>query len=131
MELVKMYINTAQSLPFVMLVVFILMDIVTGNVKAFVRNEYKSGIGISGTLKHLSLILFSLLVPPLLNLAFDVNNIDKICYIYFCSQYMVSIIENFASMGVKMPDFFMKNFRGVLDETQSLKDKEEKNEKRF
>lgn len=115
------FIEVVQSPIFMLFLSCVVVDILLGNIRAFVKGGYNSDIGIKGTLKHAGMISFILLVLPnamfFLNLGGELNGL----ILYFVFQYIMSIIENLALLGFKIPPRLLKMF-SLFNEDGSVKD---------
>ena len=105
---------------FILYIATVIVDIVLGNIKAWTNDNVNSKIGVQGTLKHVGVFTFVIVLLPPLTYYLNTNAVSITVLGYLVYQYIISIIENLGSMGFKMPDVFEKSF------TQLNKDKEEK-----
>lgn len=84
-------------------VAVILVDIITGTLKALINKDVDSHKGTSGLLKHAVLLLVVLILYPLLE-------IDGFTYAgnailtFYIAFYGLSIVENLGEMGVPIPE---------------------------
>lgn len=86
------------------LIVFMILDYVTGVIKAFMKKEISSDIGLRGIARK-SLILIVLIVAVLLDRL--INNETwlfrtVVCYFYIANE-AISLLENVAGMGLTIP----------------------------
>lgn len=90
---------------FKVLLIFIGIDYITGILKAIYNKKLNSGIGAKGIIKKIGYILIVIvagLLDTLLNSPNYIRNI--ICYMFITNEG-ISIIENWANMGINIPNF--------------------------
>lgn len=117
------FLEVIKSPMFIALVMSIVCDVLIGNIKAFVKNDYHSDVGIKGSLKHVALVSFILMVMPHVILFVDIGTDVLHVIWYFTFQYVMSIIENLGEMGIKIPKKFLKLFR-LFDEEGHQKEED-------
>lgn len=132
----KILIEAVRSLmysPYIhILVVLIFMDIVIGTAKAFILKKGDSSVGLKGLIKHslvLLLLFFVNVYLPIFNYRYVARGLD----IFFITQYLISVCENWGALGLPMPTVIRKSLVRLDDEvdrrfTDILKDR--KNNKR-
>ena len=106
---------------FILYIATVIVDIVLGNIKAWMNDDVNSKIGVQGTLKHVGVFTFVIILLPPLTYYLNNSGVAITILGYLVYQYIISIIENLGVMGFKMPDVFEKSF------TQ-LKERDDKNE---
>lgn len=104
--------NTIFNLSFLVLIGLIVIDILSGTVKAIKRKEWDSTLSKFGVLDHLVIITVIFFVDLITNL----SGIDYISAfaetfkLFFIVSYAGSIVENFGEMGIKLPKSITKYF---------------------
>lgn len=85
------------------LIVFIVLDYITGIIKAWLLKEISSARGYQGLIKK-SLVLVVIIVANMADDVFGTNGLfrNAICYIYISIE-SISILENLAASGVPIP----------------------------
>lgn len=85
------------------LIVFIVLDYITGIIKAWLLKEISSARGYQGLIKK-SLVLVVIIVANMADDIMGTNGLfrNAICYIYISIE-SISILENLAASGVPIP----------------------------
>ncbi len=129
------YIAKAMDEIFLILAVFIVLDYATGILCGMLKNggyNYKKGIrGIIKKLMYLVLILVTILLEYLIGMLIAdgglsirvEGTITTAIYIYLIGTEGLSIIQNLIILGVPVPDFMIKIFGIIRDESGNLKKK--------
>lgn len=117
-----MHFESAFKDPlFVLYTASVIVDIVLGNVRAWTTNDVASDVGVKGTLKHLGVFTFVVLLLPPLTYYLGNNAVSLGVLSYLVYQYIISIIENLGQLGFDVPTVFKQKLRQLDDEN----DKEE------
>lgn len=98
------------------LLTFIIFDIMTGTLKAFMNHTVYSKISKNGITKHITIILFCLFFSWVLNV-FKVGEYSKVLVMFYIVSYALSIFENLGEMGLPLPEWLTKRFELLKDET--------------
>ncbi|MDY6064966.1 MAG: phage holin family protein [Finegoldia sp.] len=101
-DLKQAYDLMAHSIYFHALFLAIVLDIVTGFSKAIVNKKFNSTIGTKGIIRHVLVILLSVLITPYL-LMMGFSFIAKALLGSFIVTYGMSIIENCTELGIPIP----------------------------
>lgn len=100
------------NLSFLIMVFLIVIDILSGTVKAIKRKEWNSYFSKFGILDHLLIITIIFIVDLITNL----SNLDyayafsEAFKIFFIGSYIGSIVENLGEMGIHLPKSITKYF---------------------
>lgn len=89
---------------------FMLFDIVTGLIQAFINNNPDSRKMREGLLHKIILILI-ILMSFILDYTFNLNFISKSVCLYIITMEIISILENIQKAGIKM-DWFKNIMEG-------------------
>ena len=100
---------------FILYVSGVLVDIVLGNIKAWTNGTVDSNVGVKGTLKHLGVFTFVILLLPPLSYYLGNNGVSIGVLGYLVYQYIVSIIENLGGLGFNVPSIFKDKLRQLGD----------------
>lgn len=100
----------------------LIVDIISGNIKAWTTNTLDSSVGIKGTLKHFALLAFVMIFLPTLSVYMGDRTIAQGVMLYFVYQYIISIIENMGTLGFTFPDNFAKHFKRLDNGTDQERD---------
>lgn len=101
--------DVSESFLYQLLVIFILLDVLTGIAKAIIQKRLNSGIGIKGLLIHIFVIVIQTLIALYCRVLGTVLFSQAIC-IYFVGFYGISLCENAHFIGVPLPNNFKKFF---------------------
>ena len=88
----------------------IVLDILTGLLKAGVTGKIDSRIGIKGITKHTTIVLLIIsmgVITRLINLQW----VSQSFCLYYILQYIFSILENLDVMGVPFPLWLRNSFK--------------------
>lgn len=100
------------------LVTLIILDYITGVLKAIYNKELSSEIGIKGIIRKV-LILIVVGITVLLEQNLGIPAIREMVIMFFIANEGISLLENIAQMGIKFP----KKLKDIL---LQLREKEEK-----
>ena len=104
--------STSRNDYIFFLLILILVDFITGNAKAWKWNVSDSSVGLKGIIKHSLTFLFYFLLLAFFKYV-QMEEIGMIFIYLILFNYVLSIMENLAVMGVYMPKFLRAK---VLDE---------------
>ena len=104
--LIKHFETAFRDPLFVLYVSCVLVDIVLGNIKAWTNGTVDSNVGVKGTLKHLGVFTFVIVLLPPLSYYLGNNGVSLGVLAYLVYQYIVSIIENLGGLGFDVPSIF-------------------------
>lgn len=105
-----LYLVGDITMPFIILLVFMCTDYITGLLLSAVFKKSKktesgglsSEIGFKGLIKKVCIII-SVIVANLLDYVLDTNYIRNVVIISFMTNEVISIIENLGLIGIKIP----------------------------
>ena len=98
------------------LLLFIIFDIITGTLKAFITNTVYSKINRQGITSHITIFLFCIFFSWVFCF-FDVNEYSNVLIMFYIVSYGLSIIENIGLMGLPLPQWLIEKFKVLQDET--------------
>lgn len=114
------------DLEFKYLITVIILDIITGLIKAFIKKEINSSISFKGILKKFSYFII-LSISVILGNILGINTILRNIVIYsLILNEMISILENLTATGIKIPKALMESlkvFSNQLEDENLLKKK--------
>jgi len=120
------YIIGGWQLLLTILVVFMVIDIATGLIKALIKRKLNSKIGYKGFLKKAAIMLVIILANWLDMLTISEVPVFKTIAIYFyIGMEGLSILENLSQIGVPIPRVISKYINQLAKE-EIPTDKEEK-----
>lgn len=94
----------AWDVALLVLVAFIVLDYITGVVRAYINKELSSALGAKGILKK-AMIFIILICAVLLDRLINADNWifrTIVCYFYIANEG-ISLLENCSSLGVPIP----------------------------
>ena len=91
------------DLPLKILLAGMMLDYVSGMLKAFYFGEVSSKAGYKGLIKKVG-ILFTIVVANLTDLILGLTVFRSAICMFFCMNEFISILENISAMGVPIPD---------------------------
>lgn len=115
------YLFGSFDLALQVLVVFMILDYLTGVLYAFLTNQLNSEVGFKGLVKKL-MILVVLIIAVMLDRILGVNGWPfrtLVCYFYIANEG-ISLLENVANIGIPIPN----KIRNALEQLNKDDDKE-------
>src|SRR5574344_963309 len=95
------------------LLLFIVLDYITGILKAIYQKKLNSDISSKGIIKKFGYIFIVILAATLDTLINDNYHIRQMIVYMFIANEGISIIENWASMGIKIPNIIKEKFADI------------------
>lgn len=108
------------------LLTFLIIDYVTGVLRAIYTKKLNSRIGAKGIIKKMGYILIVVVASLLDQLLNTTNNIRNIIIYMFIANEGISILENWASMGIKIPKILKDKFNNINKENEEFIDDNKK-----
>ena len=118
-QIVEAYSRIAHISHYHVFIIAVALDIFTGYVKAFVTKDLDSKVGLTGILKHLSIVGMVLLICPYLWLL-GYSAIAIFLLYSIAATYGISIIEN---VDVISPNRIPKSIGAFLRRVKEESDK--------
>ncbi len=109
------------DLPLQILLTAMVLDYISGMLKAFYLEEVSSKVGYKGLIKKVG-ILFTVVVANLTDLILGLTVFRSAICMFFCMNELISVLENVALLGVPIPEFLSSK----LIQTKDISIKEEK-----
>ena len=105
------------------LLIFIIMDYVTGVAAAFKTKTLKSSVGFEGLMKKGAIFLIVILAAQLDRITGNAAGVFRTSTaFFFIANDGLSIVENVGEMGVKLPGFLTKALTKLRDENEAAGD---------
>lgn len=98
------------------LLVFILLDYITGVCEAITNKKLNSIIGAKGIIKKIGYLLIVALSVQLDTITGETGAIRTLVIYFFVANEGISILENWGSMGLPLP-------KKIIETLEQLKDK--------
>lgn len=92
----------------------IVLDILTGMIKAWVNKTLNSTIGRRGLVEHLIVLVLGVTVYPYLNFI-GFEEVATAFIFFFIATYGLSLIENLSAIGVPFPKGIKKRLEKIKD----------------
>lgn len=103
------------------LLIFVVIDYVTGMIKAGIRKEWNSTLGFKGILKKIG-ILTLIAVAAQIDVLTNMNGVVRTLVIYyFVANEGLSILENLAQSGVPIPEFLKSKLIKLKEDSDNGK----------
>lgn len=96
----------------------IIIDVLTGLLKAVATGNLDSRIGLKGMIKHTTIVLL-VLVMGITTRLINMQWVSQSFCLYYSLQYIFSILENLDKMGIPFPLWLRNSFKRMgqdLDE---------------
>ena len=93
------------DLPLKILLAGMVLDYISGMLKAFYFREVSSRIGYKGLIKKTG-ILFTIVVANLTDTILGLTMFRSAICMFFCVNEFISVLENVSVIGVPIPDIF-------------------------
>ena len=115
-------ILTGYDTLFKALLIFIILDYLSGVMRAIYTKKLSSKIGAKGIIKKIGYIVLIVVVEILDILLKDNGYLRNIIIYMFIANEGISILENWSAMGIKVPDIIkdkFSNLKGGDDDEQN------------
>ena len=100
------------------LLIAIILDYVTGLIKAFVTKELSSKIGIRGIVKKVSILFIVMLAVLIDKVTGETGAIRTLVIYYFVANEGLSVLENLGQAGVPIPRSIKKALKVMKKENK-------------
>lgn len=103
----------------------VITDVLTGFLKSLIAKKTSSSKGISGLIKHSTLLLIASMLYPYLDI-YGAGGMADTLLIFYILFYAISIVENLGEMGIPVPVWLKKYIYKLSDEYREGKNDEQK-----
>ena len=103
----------------------VISDILTGFLKSLIAKNTTSSKGISGLIKHSTLLLIASVLYPYLDI-YGAGGMADTLLVFYILFYAISIVENLGEMGIPVPVWLKKYIYKLSDEYRGGKNDEQK-----
>jgi len=108
------------------LLIFIIMDYITGVGAAFKTKTLKSSVGFEGLMKKGAIFLIVILAAQLDRITGNAAGVFRTATaFFFIANDALSVLENVGEMGVKLPAFLTNALTKLRDENEGVGDNSE------
>ena len=116
-------ILTGYDTLFKALLIFIVLDYLSGIMRAIYTKKLSSKIGAKGIIKKIGYIVLIVVVEILDILLKDNGYLRNIVIYMFIANEGISILENWSAMGIKLPAIIKDKFSNMKGGDESEQDK--------
>lgn len=103
----------------------VITDILTGFLKSLIAKNTTSSKGISGLIKHSTLLLIASVSYPYLDI-YGAGGMADTLLVFYILFYAISIVENLGEMGIPVPTWLKKYIYKLSDEYRKENNDEQK-----
>lgn len=103
----------------------VITDVLTGFLKSLIAKKTSSSKGISGLIKHSTLLLIASMLYPYLDI-YGAGGMADTLLVFYILFYAISIVENLGEMGIPVPVWLKKYIYKLSDEYREGKNDEQK-----
>ena len=100
------------------LVVAIVLDYVSGMIKAYNKKQLSSKIGFSGILKKIGILILVMLSVLVDRVTGDTGAIRTLVIYYFVANEGLSVLENLGESGIPIPNAIKKALKVLKDQSK-------------
>lgn len=100
------------------LLIAIVLDYISGIIKAFVTKQLSSKIGFKGILKKVSILIIVMLAVLVDKVTGETGAIRTLVIYYFVANEGLSILENLGQSGVPIPQNIKKALKALKKESK-------------
>lgn len=112
------YLVGGLDVAMVCLLVAIVLDYVSGVIKAYVTKQLSSQIGFRGIIKKVAILIIVMLAVLVDRVTGDTGAIRTLVIYYFVANEGLSIIENLGQTGVPIPQSIKKALKALKKENK-------------
>ena len=106
------------------LLIFIIMDYITGVAAAFKTKTLRSSVGFEGLMKKGAIFLIVILAAQLDRITGNAAGVFRTSTaFFFIANDALSVLENVGEMGVRLPAFLTNALTKLRDEKESASDR--------
>lgn len=105
------------------LLVFIVLDYLSGVMRAIYTKKLSSKVGAKGIIKKIGYIVLIVVVEILDILLKDNGYLRNIIIYMFIANEGISILENWSAMGIRVPDIIKDKFSNMKGGDENEQDK--------
>lgn len=103
------------------LLIAILLDYLSGILKAFITKELSSTIGIKGIIKKIAILLLVMLAVLVDRVTGESGAIRTLVIYYFVANEGLSILENLGEAGIPIPSIIKDSLKALKKESKGNK----------
>ena len=115
---VTIYIFGGIDAALLCLLIAIVLDYISGIIKAYITKQLSSTIGLKGILKKVGILCIVALSVLVDRITGETGAIRTLVIYYFVANEGLSILENLAASGVPFPDSLRKSLKVLKKENK-------------
>lgn len=100
------------------LIVAIVLDYLSGMIKAYNKKQLSSKIGFSGILKKIGILILVMLSVLVDRVTGDTGAIRTLVIYYFVANEGLSVLENLGESGIPIPNAIKKALKVLKDQSK-------------
>lgn len=100
------------------LLIAIVLDYISGIIRAFIKKDLSSRIGFKGIVKKVSILLIVMLAVLIDRVTGETGAIRTLVIYYFVANEGLSIVENLGQAGVPIPQSIKKALKTLKKENK-------------
>ena len=112
------YLLGGLDIAMTCLLIAIILDYVSGMLKAFITKQVSSKIGFKGILKKVSILLVVMLSVLIDRVTGETGAIRTLVVYYFVANEGLSVLENLGQAGVPIPQSIKKALKALKKESK-------------
>lgn len=112
------YLIGGLDIALVCLLIAIILDYISGIIKAYMTKELSSKIGLKGILKKVGILLIVMLSVLVDRVTGETGAIRTLVIYYFVANEGLSILENLGQAGVPIPESIKKALKVLKKENK-------------
>ena len=112
------YLLGGFDVALIALVIAIVLDYISGVLKAYVTKELSSKVGLKGIIKKVGVLLIVMLAVIIDNVTGGTGAIRTLVIYYFVANEGLSVIENLGQAGVPIPQSIKKALKALKKENK-------------
>jgi len=112
------YLLGGLDIAMTCLLIAIILDYVSGMLKAFITKQVSSKIGFKGILKKVSILLVVMLAVLIDRVTGETGAIRTLVVYYFVANEGLSVLENLGQAGVPIPQSIKKALKALKKENK-------------
>ena len=112
------YLIGGLDIALVCLLIAIILDYISGIIKAYMTKELSSKIGLKGILKKVGILLIVMLSVLVDRVTGETGAVRTLVIYYFVANEGLSILENLGQAGVPIPESIKKALKVLKKENK-------------
>lgn len=117
---VFIYLLGGWDVALICLVIAIILDYISGLIKAYTNKQLSSKIGFKGILKKVGILLIVMLSVLVDRVTGNTGAIRTLVIYYFVANEGLSILENLGQAGIPIPKGIKKALKILKDQNNDL-----------